>query len=281
MKHGGKSAQGGSHPDTTTPRPGHNVIAKAELRSAVSRIESVEGEIKLLNDDKRDIYAEAKGHGLDPAGIKAVVKIRRQDPEKREEQEAIVDTYLSLLGTDDAIISTRAPVHVRERLPRAAYQPHRLAPIGEIKAAHRSGAPINQDVAFVEGNIYFAHFPQLKRLKIGLSNDVEARLSQLEAGCGAKSRLVHSGPGNRQEELRALDAFAQWKLEGEWFSWNRAVEAAVQEYTTKHFLTDDPPTTELPRPDVSKQPFHAPPDEDEPGAGIPTFLDRNRETAKA
>jgi uncharacterized protein (UPF0335 family) len=38
-------------------------IAGDRLRSFVERIERLEEEIKALSDDKKDIYAEAKGEG--------------------------------------------------------------------------------------------------------------------------------------------------------------------------------------------------------------------------
>jgi uncharacterized protein (UPF0335 family) len=43
-------------------------IAGAQLRAFVERIERVEEEIKALTEDKKDIYAEAKGQGFDGAG---------------------------------------------------------------------------------------------------------------------------------------------------------------------------------------------------------------------
>ena len=39
-------------------------VAGDQLRALVERIEHVEEEIKALTEDKKDIYAEAKGQGL-------------------------------------------------------------------------------------------------------------------------------------------------------------------------------------------------------------------------
>lgn len=80
---------------------GHNSsVAGGQLRAFVERIERTEEEIKGLNEDKRDIYSEAKSNGLDPKIIKKVVAIRRQDPDKRREEEEIVGLYLSSLGME-------------------------------------------------------------------------------------------------------------------------------------------------------------------------------------
>jgi uncharacterized protein (UPF0335 family) len=82
---------------------GHNIggVDGARLRAFVERIEKVEEEIRGLNDDKKDIYAEAKGTGYDPKIIKKVVAMRRMDRDKRREEEEILDLYLNALGMVD------------------------------------------------------------------------------------------------------------------------------------------------------------------------------------
>lgn len=84
------------------PGEGHNSdvfgIARDQLRAFIQRIERLDEEIKCLNDDKRDVYAEAKGTGFDPKIMKKVIQIRRQDRDERMEQEAILETYLAALG---------------------------------------------------------------------------------------------------------------------------------------------------------------------------------------
>lgn len=76
-------------------------FAKDHLKAFVERIERVEEEIKSLNDDKRDIYAEAKSSGFDVPAIKQVVRLRKEDPDDRRERESILDTYLAALGMLD------------------------------------------------------------------------------------------------------------------------------------------------------------------------------------
>ena len=73
-------------------------VAKDHLKSFVARIERLEEEIKALNDDKRDVYAEAKANGFDVKALKHVISLRRQDVETRKEHEAIVEVYMQALG---------------------------------------------------------------------------------------------------------------------------------------------------------------------------------------
>ena len=74
------------------------MIAKDQLRTIVERIERLEEQKKTIADDIKDVYAEAKGNGFDVKALRAVVMIRKHDPAKLKEQEAILDTYLNALG---------------------------------------------------------------------------------------------------------------------------------------------------------------------------------------
>ena len=74
------------------------MIAKDQLRTIVERIERLEEQKKTIADDIKDVYAEAKGNGFDVKALRAVIMLRKHDPAKLKEQEAILDTYLLALG---------------------------------------------------------------------------------------------------------------------------------------------------------------------------------------
>ena len=57
-----------------------------------------EEEKQTIADDIKDVYAEAKATGYDTKIMKQVIRIRKQDKAEREEQEALLDLYLSALG---------------------------------------------------------------------------------------------------------------------------------------------------------------------------------------
>jgi uncharacterized protein (UPF0335 family) len=73
-------------------------FAAGQLKSLVERIERLEEEKTALAADIREIYAEAKGHGFDTKIMRQVVRMRRLDKADRQEQEAVLDLYLSALG---------------------------------------------------------------------------------------------------------------------------------------------------------------------------------------
>jgi len=73
-------------------------FAKDQLKSIIERIERLEEEKKTISDDIRDVYAESKGNGFDVKALRAIVRLRKQDPNERQEQETILETYMQALG---------------------------------------------------------------------------------------------------------------------------------------------------------------------------------------
>jgi len=73
-------------------------FAKDQLRSFIERIERLEEERGSLSKDISEVYSEAKGTGFDTKAMRAVVRLRKLDTADRQEQDAILDLYLSALG---------------------------------------------------------------------------------------------------------------------------------------------------------------------------------------
>lgn len=73
-------------------------FAKDQLKSIIERIERLLEEKKAIADDIAEVYAEAKGNGYDTKALKAIVKMRAQDPDERKEFETILETYMQALG---------------------------------------------------------------------------------------------------------------------------------------------------------------------------------------
>lgn len=69
-----------------------------QLRAFIERIERLEEEKAALSADIREVYAEAKAMGFDVKTLRTVVRMRKQDASERQEQEAMLATYLVALG---------------------------------------------------------------------------------------------------------------------------------------------------------------------------------------
>jgi len=73
-------------------------FAKEQLKSLVERIERLEEEKQALADDIKEVYAEAKGNGFDTKTLRTIIRLRKQDSTERQEQEAMLELYMSALG---------------------------------------------------------------------------------------------------------------------------------------------------------------------------------------
>ncbi len=79
---------------------GTEEVNSAHLKAFIERIERLEEEKKGLGADIKDIYLEAKANGYDVGIIRTIVRLRRMDPDKRNEEETILALYLHALGMD-------------------------------------------------------------------------------------------------------------------------------------------------------------------------------------
>nr|6OZX_A Chain A, UPF0335 protein CC_3319 [Caulobacter vibrioides CB15]6OZY_A Chain A, UPF0335 protein CC_3319 [Caulobacter vibrioides CB15]6OZY_B Chain B, UPF0335 protein CC_3319 [Caulobacter vibrioides CB15] len=75
-----------------------NSTAQGQLKSIIERVERLEVEKAEIMEQIKEVYAEAKGNGFDVKVLKKVVRIRKQDRAKRQEEDAILDLYLSAIG---------------------------------------------------------------------------------------------------------------------------------------------------------------------------------------
>lgn len=73
-------------------------VSHGQLRSIVERIERLEDEKKDIADQIRDVYAEAKAEGFDTKIIRQLISIRKKEPKVREEEQSVLEVYMSALG---------------------------------------------------------------------------------------------------------------------------------------------------------------------------------------
>ena len=75
-----------------------NATAQGRLRTVIERLERLEEDKQAVMTDMKEVFAEAKGEGYDVKILRKVIRIRKQDKAKRQEEDAILDLYLSALG---------------------------------------------------------------------------------------------------------------------------------------------------------------------------------------
>ena len=85
------------------------MIARDQLRSIFDRWSRLEAEKAMLTEDLKELFAEAKGNGYDPKALRLAFRTKvkaEAETDADRETAALAETYLSALGTNDAI--TRA-----------------------------------------------------------------------------------------------------------------------------------------------------------------------------
>lgn len=80
-------------------------INSPQLRSFIERAERLHEEKKALEEDLKELWAECRGVGFDSKICKKIIRMRAADPDKLDEEEAMLDLYMRALGmrgTEDA-----------------------------------------------------------------------------------------------------------------------------------------------------------------------------------
>ena len=75
-----------------------NQAAQTRLRTIIERVERLEVDKAAVMNDLKEVYLDAKGEGFDVKILRKIVRIRKMDKAKRDEEEALIDLYLSAIG---------------------------------------------------------------------------------------------------------------------------------------------------------------------------------------
>jgi len=68
------------------------------LRAYFERIERLEESKKEIAEDIKEVFAEEKGDGFDVKVMRKIITMRKKDPADLEEENTIIETYMSALG---------------------------------------------------------------------------------------------------------------------------------------------------------------------------------------
>ena len=77
-------------------KKGSNFAGEA-LKSLISRIERLQEEKAALQEDIGAVFSEAKSAGFDTKIMRKVIRIRKMDAARRQEEDAITDLYMAAL----------------------------------------------------------------------------------------------------------------------------------------------------------------------------------------
>lgn len=73
-------------------------VSGNRLKSFIERIERLNEEVAALKEDTKEVYAEAKHVGFDVKIIRKIVALRKKSREERNEEEELLDLYLTAIG---------------------------------------------------------------------------------------------------------------------------------------------------------------------------------------
>lgn len=73
-------------------------VSAEQLRSFIERLENLEEEKRAVQEQLKEVFAEAKGEGFDVKVIRQILRLRRQKPHERAELDELLEVYKSALG---------------------------------------------------------------------------------------------------------------------------------------------------------------------------------------
>jgi len=83
-------------------------IPGGRIRSFVERIENLDTELQELSEQKKEVFAEAKGEGFDVKILKEIIKLRKQDQDERDEHDTLLDIYLRAIENAGPELTAKA-----------------------------------------------------------------------------------------------------------------------------------------------------------------------------
>ena len=69
-------------------------IPGGQIRSFIERVEHLDSELQELNEQKKEVFAEARAEGFDVKILKEIIKLRKQDQDERDERDTLLDIYM-------------------------------------------------------------------------------------------------------------------------------------------------------------------------------------------
>lgn len=74
------------------------------VKDLVARVENLESEKRVLSEDVKLIFAEAKEKGYDVKALKALIRRRKKNPREIENEEDMIELYEGALEGFEPIV---------------------------------------------------------------------------------------------------------------------------------------------------------------------------------
>lgn len=104
-----------------------------QVTSIIQRVQRLQEEKRMTEDDIREVYAEARANGFDVKVLRAVVKHLAKDQSEVEEFDAIFDLYLQAFKNGLAGAGAGRATHAHEA---TKHQPARHLPERDPQSGH-------------------------------------------------------------------------------------------------------------------------------------------------
>ena len=73
-------------------------ISKEQLKHRVDKLERLEEEKSNVTEALKEVFGEAKSTGFDVKTLKQILKLRKMDRAKLQEQDSLIELYRDILN---------------------------------------------------------------------------------------------------------------------------------------------------------------------------------------
>ena len=60
--------------------------------------------MRQCDEQKKEVFAEAKAEGFDVKILKEIIKLRKQDKDERDEHETLLDLYMRAMESEERAV---------------------------------------------------------------------------------------------------------------------------------------------------------------------------------
>lgn len=73
-------------------------VVGERLKALIERIERLESEKTAIQEDIKEVYGEVKSVGFEVKVVRKMIILRKQEPEKRNEEAELLEIYEAAIG---------------------------------------------------------------------------------------------------------------------------------------------------------------------------------------